>query len=348
MDNLPIVAIVGRPNVGKSTLFNRLIGSRKAIVAKEAGTTRDAVTAQVSWDNKPFILIDTAGAIFDFYGFKEADIEQKAQDKLDEAVRAADVVLLVLDAKSGVIPEDIQTANLIRKNAKRVIVVFNKADIEKLEKRVGEVEELGFDESIAISSTSGRRTGDLLDIITRDFRALSTAEPRIKKISIIGRPNAGKSTLFNALCGSDQAIVSEIPGTTRDSVSYKAKFDEGKQAEIIDTAGFRKRGKIEVGIEKFSVMRAIESIYQSDIILLVVDSREGFTRTDAHLAQLAKQNSKELFVVLNKIDLLKDKSILEIKNYDRFGFILKNKIIGVSAKDATNLNLLISELNKAL
>jgi GTP-binding protein len=347
MNNIPIVSIVGRPNVGKSTLFNRLLGKRYAITAKEAGTTRDSVSAEINWDGKNFILNDTAGLIFDFYGFKEEEIEQKAQDKLGQAVSMSDIVLLVLDAGIGITPEDKKAASLLRRYAKNVIVVLNKADNEVLEKRITEVNELGFDQAIAMSSINGRRSGMLLDLITKDFKKQQIAESTTKKITIVGRPNAGKSTLFNMLSGSDLVIVSDIPGTTRDSVKLKIKVLD-KEAEIIDTAGFRRRGKIVPGIEKFSIMRAVESVHQSNIVILVVDAKEGFTRTDAHLASLALENHKNLLVVINKIDLLKNQSALEIKDFDRYGFIRKNKIIGISALNRTNADLLIEELGKIL
>jgi len=347
MNNLPIVSIIGRPNVGKSTLFNRLVGKRYAIVAREAGTTRDSVSSEVSWDGKNFILIDTAGLIFDFFGFKEEDIEKKAQDKLTQAIVSSEVILFVVDAKSGMTPEDKKIANLIRKYAKRVILVLNKADNEKLEGTISEVKEVGFKEEIAVSALSGRRSGQLLDLITKSFKRFNHESAKFKKIAIVGRPNAGKSTLFNILAGSDLAIVSEIPGTTRDNVRFKINLGINKEAEIIDTAGFRKRGKIQVGIEKFSVLRSIESIHQSDIVLLIIDAKEGFTRVDAHLASLALQNNKKLLVVVNKIDLLKNQSALEVRDFDRYAFIRKNQIVGISAKLQTNIDLLTSEI-KAL
>jgi GTP-binding protein len=347
MNKLPIVSIIGRPNVGKSTLFNRLIGKRYAITAKEAGTTRDAVSSEISWDGKSFLLNDTAGLLFDFYGFKEEEIERKAQDKLSEAISSSDIVLLILDARAGVTPDDKKAASIVRKYAGKVIVVLNKADNEDLEKKLVEANELGFKDSIAISSLNGRRTGMLLDLITKDFKKSIVSESSARKIAIVGRPNAGKSTLFNMLSGSESVIVSDIPGTTRDSVKIKIKISN-KEAEIIDTAGFRKRGKIGVGIEKFSIMRAIESVYQSDIVLLVIDAKEGFTRTDAHLASLAIVNHKKLLVIINKIDLLKNQSALEVKDFDRYGFIRKNTILGISAKNKTNSDLLIRELLKLL
>lgn len=345
MNHLPIISIVGRPNVGKSTLFNRLLGKRYAIIAKEAGTTRDTVTTEITWDGKSFVLVDTAGLIFDFYGFKEEEIEKKAQDKLAEAITSSDLILFILDAKSGILPEDKEAAKLIRKYAKRVLVVLNKADNEHLESKLNEVDELGFSEKIAVSSITGRRSGLLLDEITKNIKKTKKELSFHKKICIIGRPNAGKSTLFNLLAQKEVAIVSDVAGTTRDSKRFMIKLGS-KEAEIIDTAGFRRRGKIEPGIEKFSIMRAIESVHQSNIVLLVVDAKEGFTRTDAHLADLAIRNNKDLLVVVNKIDLLKTGSTEEIKDFERYGFIRKKTIIGISALTKENTNLLISEVQK--
>ncbi len=350
MENkLPVVAIVGRPNVGKSTLFNRLTGERQAIIAKEAGTTRDTVSSEITWNNKRFILFDTAGFISDFYGFDEADIERMAQDKISDALDECALILFVVDAKVSITGEDKEIAARLRKYHKKVLVVFNKADSHDQEMRLSEVDELGFDDKIALSSITGRRSGLLLDKITSNFKNNIPDLDQYKKITIIGRPNAGKSTLFNLLSKSSTAIVSDIPGTTRDALRLKIKIGKSeKLAEIIDTAGFRKRGKIEVGIEKFSVLRAIESIYKADIIILVVDATEGFTRTDAHLADLAVRKNKKLLVVLNKIDLVKSRSTDAIKNFDRFGFILKNKIIAISSTTKENFNELVSEIEELI
>jgi len=342
VSKIPTVAIIGRPNVGKSTLFNRLIGKRQAIIAKEAGTTRDTVSGEVVWDNKPFVLFDTAGVITDFYGFKEQEIEEKAQEKISDALELADVILFVMDAKRGVTAEDKVIANKIRKYSSKIIPVLNKSDSEREEKLIVELNELGFKEGIAVSSITGRRTGNLLDRITQNFKKTGIVRDEIKKIAIVGRPNVGKSTLFNLITESNLAIVSRIAGTTRDAVRLKIKLpSRDRTVEVIDTAGFRKRGKIQVGIEKFSVLRAIESIYSSDVVLLVVDGKEGFTRIDAHLAQLALSNDKKLLVVINKIDLLKNRLITEVPEFSRFKFILKNQIIGISAKTQENLPVLI-------
>jgi len=345
--NLPIVSIVGRPNVGKSTLFNRLTGKRVAITAKEAGTTRDAVTSEISWNNKNFVLIDTAGLLFDFYCFTEEEIERKAQDKLAQSISSSDIILFVLDSKTGVTPEDKKAASLIRKHAKDVIVIWNKADDLKWENKIDEADELGFGVKIATSSITGRRSGQLLDLITAKIPLVEKPKENFKKISIIGRPNAGKSTLFNILADHDLAIVSKIPGTTRDTVKYEIEIGS-KKAIIVDTAGFRRRGKVEVGIEKFSLLRAVESVYGSDIVILVIDATEGITRTDAHLGAMVLEKDKQLMIVLNKIDLLKNKSALEIKDFERYGFLRKHPMIGISAKTQENFELLLSEIEKRI
>jgi GTP-binding protein len=344
---IPIVAIVGRPNVGKSTLFNRLVGRKQAIIAKEAGTTRDTISSEIIWNNKKFILLDTAGLINDFFGYKEAQIEKLAQDKVDDALLDCDLILFVVDAKTGILPEDKLIARNLRKLNKEIIVIWNKADNSVLESKIDEVNEFGFSRKVAVSSISGKRSGLLLDEVTSRIPKTDTEVSDLKKLTIVGRPNAGKSTIFNLLSDSNLAIVSDIPGTTRDAINLKINLPgTQKELEIIDTAGFRKRGKIQVGIEKFSILRAIESIYKANIIVLVVDASEGLTRTDAHLAQMALDKKKTLIVLINKIDLLKSRSSEEVKNFSRFKFILKNKIIAISSKTKENFDLFVSELAK--
>lgn len=349
MKNLPVVSIIGRPNVGKSTLFNRLVGRRMAIVDPTAGTTRDRVVERVGWDNKEFILIDTAGLIVDFYGFDEAAIEKKAQDQIAKSVEESDVVLLVVDMKNGLVPQDEQIAALARKYSKRVILVCNKADDPRRDAISGEFARLGFDESICLSAISGRKSWELLDLVTKDFKTSEKQEHKLKRVAIIGRPNVGKSSLLNAICNKEIAIVSDIPGTTRDSIKVEVSL-AGKQDsfEIIDTAGLRRRGRIEKTLERYSVMRSIFSILDCDLVLLVVDSEEGLTRQDAHLAQLALRNRKKLILVINKIDLLKNQTTDEIKNLFRFSFLNKQKSIAVSAQTTQNINVLVREITEEL
>ena len=349
MKNLPIVSIIGRPNVGKSTLFNRLVGRRMAIVDPTAGTTRDRVVGCVDWEGKNFVLIDTAGLIVDFYGFDEASIEKKAQDQIENSISESDVVLLVVDMKSGLVPQDEQIAKLARKYSKRVILVLNKADDPHRDTVGGEFARLGFSESVCISAISGRKSWELLDLVTRDFRKDRKIENKLKKVAIIGRPNVGKSSLLNAICSKEIAIVADAPGTTRDSIKVKISTeDKSNGFEIIDTAGLRKRGRIEKTLERYSVMRSIFSILNCDLVILVVDAAEGLTRQDAHLAQLSLKNHKKIILVINKIDQLKEQMANEIVNLFRFPFLSKCKSVAVSAKTKQNIDILFREITREL
>ncbi len=350
MNKLPIVSIVGRPNVGKSTLFNRIVGFRQAIVSKIPGTTRDRIVAEVTWDNKKFMLIDTAGLLIDYFGFENKEIEEGAQGQIDLAVKESDLILFLVDAKSGVSAEDKAVAKKIRKAGKRVVLVVNKADVRHQEQEIDQFTSFGFDELIAISAVTGRRTGDLLNLIAKDFPQNSEDSPsgeKLPRLAIVGRPNVGKSTLFNDLTGMERSIVSDVPGTTRDSLRFQIKIGEGNKStnlELVDTAGFRRKGRIKQGVERFSVIRTIESIYKSDIVLLVIDSKEGVTRGDAHLVELALENRKKVIIVLNKIDL----SGSEIHDLLRFPFITRQVRVAISAKNKTNLDLLTGEIIKAV
>ena len=347
MQNLPTVAIVGRPNVGKSTLFNRILGIRQAITSREPGTTRDRVAEEVEWNDKKFLLVDTAGFLVDYFDLKEKEIESKAQEQIKYAAEEADLILFVADVKDGVLPADVEVARLLRRFNKKVILALNKADTLKSEQS-GEFDKLGFSEQVCVSAITGRRTGQLLDLVVRHLpKATVTYEQNFTKIAIVGRPNVGKSTLFNALIGSERSIVSEVPGTTRDSIKFKTALDgKSKPFEIIDTAGFRRRGKIESGIEKFSAFRVIKSIAQADLVLVVADASEGFTRQDAHIVQLALDKKKRVIVVINKLDLLKDKTTDEVKNFYRYPFINRIPSVAISAKNKDNLKLLLKEIGE--
>lgn len=346
MNNLPVVSIVGRPNVGKSTLFNRIVGFRQAIVSKTPGTTRDKVFGEVNWDGKDFMLVDTAGLMTDFVADNEKKIEKEAQKQIDEALCESDLILFVVDSKEGLCAQDKEVAKKIRKLGKPIILAVNKADTKIQENEAQQFRLIGFEKVIAVSAITGRRTGDLLDAVTESFprRKKSVKTNTMPKLAIVGRPNVGKSTLFNALVGSDRSIVSDIPGTTRDSLRFKISLGaKGKiDLEIIDTAGFRRKGRIKQGIERFSVIRTIESIHKSDIVLLVLDGSEGLTRGDAHLAELALENKKELIIAINKLDLVKS----EVKELFRFPFITNQVRVAISAKKMQNIELLVREIVK--
>ena len=351
MQKAPIVAIAGRPNVGKSTLFNRITGIRQAITFDVPGTTRDRIFSEVRWGNKFFYLIDTAGFLHDFYGFEEAEIEKKAQEQIHQSFKEADLILFIVDAKSGLLSEDKKLAKLIRLAGKKIILVVNKADNEKRLAIMSEFEELGISKVAAVSAISGRRTGDLLDLICNEVSApnIILENSKVLKLAIIGRPNVGKSTLFNALAKSQIAIVSDIPGTTRDTQNLIVSFENGgnvAQFEIIDTAGLRRRGKVGLGLEKFSYIRTLEAISRADIVALVVDASEGVTRGDAHLGQIVLDHNKRLIVVLNKIDKLTKKTKDEINNLGRFKHLSQCTNIALSAINGENIKLLEDELIK--
>jgi len=341
------VAIIGRPNVGKSTLFNRILGFRQAVTSKEPGTTRDRVIADASWDNKDFTIIDTAGVLFDFFGFKNEEIERLSQEQISESLNEADLILCVVSYKDGLTDADRGIIKKARRVGKEIILICNKADNLEEENSCDNFRKAGIEEIYPISASSGRRVAQLLDRITKNIKSEQAKKSKIKKMAIIGRPNVGKSTLFNALIGKERSIVSDVAGTTRDSINEMFSID-GRQVEIIDTAGLRRRGKREVGVEKFSVFRTLDSIDRSDVVLLIVDGEEGFTRGDAHLAQLAVDKKKKVIVVINKIDLLKHKVTGEIKNLYRYKFVNKIRSFAISAKKGENIDLLLEEIKSSI
>lgn len=334
----PILAIVGRPNVGKSTLFNRLVGERVAIVADVPGTTRDRLYADSEFDGREFTVVDTGGIV----GEREATAENsnayfglaRAQARL--AIDEADAILFLTDGEAGLLPGDYEIAEILRRSEKPVYLAINKADNEKRAAEAVEFYSLGMGEPIPISALHGMGTGDLLQDIVDHFPPPSVEESNeIPQLAIVGRPNVGKSSLLNAILGQDRAIVSEIPGTTRDALDTEVLW-EGKPVTLIDTAGLRRRGKIEPGIEKYSSLRAIKAIQRADVVLLVLDAVEGPLAQDAHVASYALEESKGIVLVVNKWDLIeKDSSTIE--EYTKriraaFNFVPFAPVVFVSAK----------------
>lgn len=305
----PIVAIVGRPNVGKSTLFNRLLGERLAITAEESGTTRDRLFANLEWDDRPFAIVDTAGL-----EVRPSSNLQKAgggvlfegmMNQARLAIEEADVILFVVDVIDGVTPADADVADVLRRSGKRIVLAANKADNPARELSAGEFYSLGLGEPIAISAHHNYGIGDLLDQIVVDLpKAEPEPEPEATgmRLAIVGRPNSGKSMLLNALLGEERAVVSEVPGTTRDSTDSVLRYG-GKTATLIDTAGIRRRGSIEVGIEKFSFMRSMRAIERADIALLLLEPNELVTAQDTHIAGYVLEAYKGLIILVNKWDL---------------------------------------------
>jgi GTP-binding protein len=334
----PIVAIVGRPNVGKSTLFNRLIGERRAIVEDEPGTTRDRVYGITDWGGVEFTIVDTGGLQEDDEIGAEtaAQIARHTRDQAHVAIGEADVVVFMVDARAGVNAGDHEVAEILRRVDKPTILVANKADSAVRRDSVYEFYELGLGEPIPISSYHGSGTGDLLDRIVEALPAVEEEEePEGPAIAIVGRPNVGKSRLLNALLGQERSIVSDIPGTTRDSLDTVVMW-AGQPVTLIDTAGIRRRGRVDRGIEQYSVLRSMRAIDRADVVLLVIDATEGFTAQDLHIAGYIAEQKKGVVVVINKWDLIeKDSSTMEEyreKAREELDFMPYAPLVFVSAK----------------
>lgn len=298
----PIVAIVGRPNVGKSTLFNRLIGERRAVTHEVPGTTRDRLYGRTDWNGREFTLVDTGGIGLEL----QDQFLPEVVDQALEAVAEADVIVLLVDAQTGLTAADEEVAELLRRANKPVILAVNKVEGRRLETAGPEFYQLGLGEPIWISAIQGQGTGDLLDAIVANLPPETPAAPEEEvdvAIAIVGRPNVGKSSLLNAITGQRRAIVSPVPGTTRDPIDTLVRYQD-RQVLLIDTAGIRRRGRIEQGVEKFSVLRAVRSIERSDVVALLIDAVEGVTAQDTHVASYVEEAAKGLILVVNKWDLV--------------------------------------------
>jgi len=336
----PIVAIVGRQNVGKSTLLNRLTGKLLAIVADLPGTTRDRIFADVSWQGVEFIMVDTGGLEVE----PHSTIAKGVKEQVEVAVTEADVIVFLLDVKSGVTTSDLEVADILRQVSTPILLVANKADNARLETEAVEFYEVGLGEPLAVSAYHGRGTAELLDKIVSLLPAPSPVEAKseIVKVAIVGRPNVGKSMLLNALVGEKRAIVDDIPGTTRDAVDTLVDFD-GQDVLLIDTAGIRRRGRVGMGIERYSVIRALRAIDRADIVLLVLDAREMVTAQDMHVAGYIQQATKGIVLVVNKWDLVTDKNITEWNRYVRsqLKFMAYASVLYISAKFGQGVDKII-------
>lgn len=337
---LPVVAIVGRPNVGKSTLFNRIVGERKSITDDAPGITRDRIYAQGSWLNKKFTVIDTGGIEINDAPFLT---EIKAQAEI--AIMEADVIIFAVDGKSGLLPSDRDVMNILYQSDKPVIVAVNKVDTQKYQDSIYEFYELGATKVMNISSIHGIGIGDLLDEVISHFPEKETIDytDDTVKLSIIGRPNVGKSSLTNTLLGYERVIVSDIEGTTTDSIDTPFTID-GEKYVVIDTAGMRKRGKIYENIDKYANLRAMQAIDRSDICLLVLDASTGIVATDKNIAGYAIENKKALIIVVNKWDAIEknDKTMHEWEETIRneFKFLSYIPIVFLSAKTKSRIHTL--------
>jgi GTP-binding protein len=303
----PIVAIVGRPNVGKSALFNRLIGERIAIVEDEPGTTRDRVYGTTDWRGMEFTLVDTGGLQDEeeIASSSLTEIARRTRDQARSAISEADVIVFMVDSRSGITSGDHEVADLLRRTDKPTILGANKADNLERRDSVFEFYELGLGEPIALSALHGTGTGDLLDAIVEALPHSDEDDTEFEgpAIAIVGRPNVGKSRLVNALLGQERAIVSDVPGTTRDSLDTHLEWN-GTPITLIDTAGIRRRGRVETGIEHYSVIRSMRAIDRSDVVLMVVDATEPFTAQDLHIAGYVEEQKRGIVIVVNKWDLI--------------------------------------------
>ncbi len=309
-----LVAIVGRPNVGKSTLFNRLTESRKAIVDETAGTTRDRQYGKVDWSGREFSIVDTGGWVVNSEDIFEGEINKQVA----LAIEQADVILFVVDAMNGVTDLDDHVAEILRKSRKPVILVANKVDSNDWLYNVPEFYSLGIGDPYPVSAVSGYGTGDLLDDVVKKFPEKDEDDEQlddIPKFAIVGRPNAGKSSLINSFIGEERNIVTDIAGTTRDSI-YTRYNKFGFDFYLVDTAGIRKKTKVNEDIEYYSVIRSIRAIEASDVCILMIDATRGIEAQDTNIFSLIQRNKKGLVVCVNKWDLVEDKSLEAIKHYE--------------------------------
>ncbi|HEX9634505.1 MAG TPA: ribosome biogenesis GTPase Der, partial [Candidatus Limnocylindria bacterium] len=319
MSSLPVIAIVGRPNVGKSTLFNRLVGERVAIVEDLPGTTRDRVYGTSEWNGRTFTLVDTGGLEIE----PGTHIEERVQEQARVAVEEADLILFVVDAHAGLAPLDHEVADRLRRADAPVILVVNKGDNPRREAEAAEFYALGFDPFITVSAQHGRNTGDLADLIVErlpppteaeaaasasdqelteeELAELAETELGPPRVAIVGRPNTGKSTFVNRVLGAERMIVSETPGTTRDPIDTTIELD-GEPMVLVDTAGIRRRGAIERGVERYSVLRSMKAIDTADVAIVMTDATDGYTAQDAHVVGYVLEARKGIVLVINKWD----------------------------------------------
>ena len=340
-----IVAIVGRPNVGKSTIFNRMIGERKSIVEDTPGVTRDRIYGKAEWLTKEFRIIDTGGIQLADQPFQE-EIKMQVEIAIDEA----DAIVFVVSGKEGLTPDDEYIARLLQRSGKPVILAVNKVDNQQLNDSIYEFYALGLGDPIAVSGVHGIGIGDVLDAIIQSFPKETRKEYEgMTRFCVIGRPNVGKSSLVNAILNQERVIVSNVEGTTRDAIDTPFKR-EGKDYVVIDTAGIRKRGKVYENIEKYSVLRAMSAIERSDIVLVVIDGETGIREQDKHVAGYAHEAGKGVIIVYNKWDTVeKDEQTMnkitkEIRT--QFLYLSYAPILFVSAKNKQRIQTILPEIDK--
>lgn len=315
----PIVSIIGRPNVGKSTLFNKLVGKRLSITEDTPGVTRDRLYSEVEWQNNKFVLVDTGGLELDYTGDFNKEIEMQA----DIAIDSSDLIMFLVDGRDGMTSLDMLIAEKLRKSGREVLVVVNKIETKETPLSVYEFYNLAIGELYVISAEQGYGIGDLLDVIIEKFPddSLKEDEEDRLKIAVIGKPNVGKSSFINMLLGEERAIVSDIAGTTRDSIDSDYEKD-GKKYTFIDTAGLRRQRSVNTRVEKFSVIRTYNAVDRSDIVLFFIDAKEGITEQDTKIIGYAHNNNKASIIVINKWDAI-EKETNTMKQYED---LIRNKL----------------------
>ncbi len=339
----PTVALVGRPNVGKSTLFNKIAGKKISIIEDTPGVTRDRIYSEVSYGSYKFNLIDTGGI-----DVSQGDFNDEIKIQVEIAIDESDVIIFVVDGIEGPNQNDYVIRDMLRRFNKRVIVAINKTDNKLSLDHKYDFYELGFNEYVEISGEHSRGIGELLDLVTENFTPYEEEAPDSKvKFAIIGRPNVGKSSLVNAIVGEEKAIVSNIAGTTRDAVDTEFTYDK-EDYVIIDTAGIRKSGKIYENIEKYSVLRAMKAIERSNVCVVVINAEEGIIEHDKHIASYALEAGKPIVLVVNKWDTITDKTIAEYTKLMRneFQFLSYSPIVFLSAKTKKRIHTLMPEIKK--
>lgn len=346
----PIVAIVGRPNVGKSTLFNALAGQKISIVKDTPGVTRDRIYADIDWLNYNFTMIDTGGIEPDSSDIILAQMREQAQIAID----TADVIVFMTDVKQGLIDADAKVADMLRRSQKPVVLVVNKVDnFNKMMADVYEFYNLGIGDPVPISASQRSGIGDMLDKVVEHFKSLDLEEDEDDrpKVAIVGKPNVGKSSIINKLTGESRVIVSNIAGTTRDAIDTDVKWN-GKEYVFIDTAGIRRKSKVKEDIERYSVIRTVTAVERADVVVIVIDATEGVTEQDAKIAGIAHENGKGIIIAVNKWDAIEknDKTVYEYTNKVRqiLSFMQYAEIMFISAKTGQRLPKLFDMIDMVI
>ncbi len=346
----PVVAVVGRPNVGKSTLFNSLLGERLAIVKDTPGVTRDRIYADINWLNYDFTLIDTGGIEPDSNDIILSQMREQAQIAID----TADVIIFMTDVRQGLVDADSKVCDLLRRSNKPVVLVVNKVDdFDKYMPDVYEFYNLGIGEPFPISASSKLGLGDMLDEVIAHFpeEEENEEDDDIPKVAIVGKPNVGKSSLVNKMCGSDRSIVSDIAGTTRDAIDTKVTY-EGREYIFIDTAGIRRKSKIKEELERFSIIRAVTAVEKSDVVIIMIDATKGVTEQDAKIAGIAHERGKGIIIAVNKWDAIEKDNSTVNKFTENIRSILSfmpyASIIYISAMTGQRVNRLYNMIDSVL